>query len=148
MPTGRIMLSVFTLAGKPIHARNPDAEDKKVEVFEKTQDAEIDADAGSNPEASPCRAVIPAKHLSDDVIHGRGSKDQEGELPIPGRIKGIAAEEKPDLSRGVAAHRPIDNEHNQKKPEEAKFNERHSNREWDANLGVAPRSLTSVAHCR
>jgi hypothetical protein len=29
MPTGRIMLSVFTLAGKPSHARNPDAEETK-----------------------------------------------------------------------------------------------------------------------
>jgi len=66
-----------------------------------------------------------SKHLPDDVIHGRGSKDQEGELPIPSCVKSIAANEEPDLSRAVAAHRPVDDEYSQKKPEEPKFNERH-----------------------
>src|SRR5207244_8833030 len=98
---------------------------KKIKVFEKSQDAEVDADAGGDPEASPCRIFIPPEHLANDVIHSRGSKDQECELPIPSRIKSIAANEDPDLSRAVAAHRPVDDEYSQKKPEEPKFNERH-----------------------
>src|SRR4029077_11196919 len=112
--------------------------DKKVKVFEKTQDAEIDTHAGGNPEAPPSRTFTASKHLSDDVIHRRGPEDQERKLPIPSRVKNIATEEKPHLSRGVIAHRPVDDEHYQKKPEEPKFNERHSNREWDTKLNRSP----------
>src|SRR5207244_1213776 len=111
---------------------------KKVKVFEKSQDTEIDAYAGGNPEAPPCRTFASSEHLSDDVIHRRGPENQECKFPVPSRVKTIAAEEKPHLSRGVVAHRPVDDEHGQKKPEEPKFNERHSDRDWEAKLNRQP----------
>src|SRR5581483_3290779 len=100
---------------------------EKVEVFEKRQDAEVDADARGNPKATPCRPFSTTEHLPDHIIDCRRPENQERKFPIPSGVKRVAADKEPHLSRAIVAHRPVDDEDEQEEPEKAKLNERHSN---------------------
>ena len=72
MPTGRIMLSVFTLAGKPIHARNPDAEEtKKLKYLKKPRTPRLTHTLVAIQKRRHAGLSAPPEHLADDVIHCR-----------------------------------------------------------------------------
>ena len=102
---------------------------QKVPVFEKTEHAQVHADAGNQPRAP--RMVSPglAKLSAKPKIHCRRGEEQRREWRVPRAVKNVARDHEEIFPRVPGTHAPVGGDDDYKEGDEGERIEKHGRRD-------------------
>ena len=102
--------------------------EQKVPVFEKTEHAQVHANAGNQPCPAGMAAFGPGHLSAKPKIHRRGGKKQCGEWRVPRAVKNVACDYEKIFSRVPGTNTPVGGDDDYKKDDERERIEKHYGR--------------------
>ena len=93
--------------------------EKKISVFEKTEHAQIHANARDQP-ATSCMLIFGFGHLTaKPEIHRGGPEQERGEGRIPGAVKNVAGYDEQIFPRMPRTNAPVNSDDNYEENDES-----------------------------
>jgi hypothetical protein len=119
--------------------------EQKVPVFEKTEHAQVHANAGNQPCPAGMAAFGPGHLSAKPKIHRRGEKKQCGEWRVPRAVKNVACDYEKIFPRLPGTNNPVGGDDDCKKDDERQRIEEHGVRAIAYSRGMPIASINFPA---